>query len=184
MGRRAGFTLIVATVAVLMAGMAGPASARDRVHHCRFWSWTGPAGWNDVCSKQGITVSSPDGRRVIDWGFSGVICYPGGTLRQSAANFMADRRRGIKRNGVRFRRVGPIRLVGRNYFRQVNVVTARRGRRAVKGQMIFDYSLVNAYGGYCHQSSRAMTVPAGDYRRGIRQLKRIYRSMAYFGPGA
>jgi len=180
-GRIATTVMLIAT-ALLLTG--GTAAGRDRVHHCHFWSWTGPSSWTAVCSKQGITVSSPDDRRGIDWGFSGMLCYPGATLRQSASGFMGARRRALRKNGVRFARVGPIRLAGSNYFRQVNTISAGRGRLKIKGTLTLDYSLVDPYGGYCHQSSRVMSVPAGDYRSGMRQLKRIYHSMAYSGPGA
>lgn len=184
MSGRARFGLILAIAVAVAAGMTGPATAKDRVHQCHFWSWTGPSSWTAVCSKQGITVSSPDDRRRIDWGFSGLLCYPGTTLRQSASGFMGARRRSLRRNGVRFARVGPIRLAGSNYFRQVSTISAGRGRRKIKGTLTLDYSLVDPYGGYCHQSSRVMSVPAGDYRNGMRQLRRIYLSMAYSGPGA
>ena len=69
------FALCPATVAALLAP-APPRSARDEVHRCTNWSWTGPSSWDAVCSKQGISISSPDGRRGIDWGFSNIFCVP------------------------------------------------------------------------------------------------------------
>ncbi|HNH87076.1 MAG TPA: hypothetical protein PLE93_08235, partial [Solirubrobacterales bacterium] len=115
------FALALATVAALLAP-ASPASARDEVHRCTNWSWTGPSSWDAVCSKQGISISSPDGRRGIDWGFSNIFCVRANSYRQSAARFIASQRQSI--NGLRFVRKGRLRQVGRLYFRQTFIVTA------------------------------------------------------------
>lgn len=177
-------SILTATLAVLLATLcltaAGPASARDEVHRCTNWSWTGPSSWSAVCSKQGISISSADGRRGIDWGFSNIFCVAANSYRQSAARFIASQRQAI--NGLRFVRTGKLRQVGRNYFRQTFIVTAGRGRNTGKGQLIFDYAAADNTGQYCYQSSKLFMVPRGDYRRGIRQLTRIYHSTGYFGP--
>jgi len=172
--------VLVATV-LAIAVAASPALARDKVHRCTNWSWTGPARWSAVCSKQGISISSVDGRRAIDWGFSNIFCVAANSYRQSAAKYIATQRQSVR--GVRVVRTGRLRQVGNNYFRQTIVVTAGRGRRAGKGQLVFDYAAADNTGQYCYQSSKLFMVPRSDYRRGIRQLKRIYRSAAYFGPG-
>ncbi|MCB0860484.1 MAG: hypothetical protein KDB54_07500 [Solirubrobacterales bacterium] len=173
--------VLAALLAAALLTASGPASARDKVHRCTNWSWTGPSNWSAVCSKQGISISSPDGRRGIDWGFSNIFCVAASSYRQSAARFIASQRQSIK--GLRFVRKGRLRKVGRNYFRQTIIVTAGRGRRAGKGQLVFDYAAADTTGQYCYQSSKLFMVPRGDYRRGIRQLLRIYRSTGYFGPG-
>ncbi|HNC15277.1 MAG TPA: hypothetical protein PLV77_05210, partial [Solirubrobacterales bacterium] len=145
------FALALATVAALLAP-ASPASARDEVHRCTNWSWTGPSSWDAVCSKQGISISSPDGRRGIDWGFSNIFCVRANSYRQSAARFIASQRQSI--NGLRFVRKGRLRQVGRLYFRQTFIVTAGRGRNAGKGQLVFDYAAADNTGTYCYQSSK------------------------------
>lgn len=180
-------SILSAVLAAVLAGAflmpASPASAKDTVHRCTNWSWTGPSSWSAVCGTYGITISSPDGRRAIDWGFSSLFCTPGNSYRQSATRFMAGQRQTLKRNGVRFISTGPVRQVGRNYFRQTNVIEAGRGSKTAKGQAIFDYAASDSTGTYCYQSSKAMVVPKSDYRNGIRQLIRIYHSTGYFGPG-
>jgi len=176
------FALAVLAAAVLF-GSPSPASARDTVHRCTNWSWTGPSDWSAACGTYGITISSPDGRRAIDWGFSSTYCIAAKNYQQSASKFMAGQRQTLKQNGVRFVSVGKIRQVGRKYYRQVNVIEAGRGRKTGKGQAIFDYAASDNTGTYCYQSSKAMMVPKSDYRSGIRQLIRIYHSTAYFGPG-
>ncbi len=180
--KRATLTALLAIlIATICLTAASPASARDKVHRCTNWSWTGPSSWSAVCSKQGITISSPDGRRGIDWGFSNVFCVPANSYRQSAARFIATQRQSIR--GLRFVRTGRLRQVGRNYFRQTIIVTSGRGSRAGRGQLVFDYAAADSSGQYCYQSSKLFMVPRSDYRRGIRQLIRIYHSAAYFGPG-
>lgn len=178
----------VATVLTVLAASAflipaSPASAKDTVHRCTNWSWTGPESWSAICGTYGITISSPDGRRAIDWGFSSTYCVAASSYRQSAIRFMAGQRQTLKRNGVRFAQIGQIRQVGRNYFRQTNIILAGRGNKTGKGQAIFDYAASDNTGTYCYQSSKAMMVPRSDYSKGIRQLLRIYHSTAYFGPG-
>jgi hypothetical protein len=167
--------------AIFLFSSISPVSGRDKVHRCTNWSWTGPDDWSAACSKQGISISSADGRRAIDWGFSNILCLPANSYRQSAARFIATQRQSIR--GLRFVRTGRLRQVGRNYFRQTIIVTAGRGRGAGKGQLVFDYAAADTTGQYCYQSSKLFMVPRNDYRRGIRQLLRIYHSAAYFGPG-
>ncbi len=167
--------------AVTLHVPASPASARDKIHRCTNWSWTGPSSWDAVCSKQGISISSPDGRRGIDWGFSNIFCVAADSYRQSAARFIASQRQAV--SGLRFIRTGRLRQVGSNYFRQTFIVTAGRGRNTGKGQLVFDYAAADNTGQYCYQSSKLFMVPRSDYRRGIRQLIRIYHSTGYFGPG-
>lgn len=169
----------VLTALVLLAP-ASPATAQDEIHRCTNWSWTGPSNWDAVCSKQGISISSPDGRRGIDWGFSNIFCVAANNYRQSAARFIASQLQAV--NGVRFVSRGRLRRVGSNYFRQTFIVTAGRGRNTGKGQLIFDYAAADNTGQYCYQSSKLFMVPRSDYRRGIRQLIRIYHSTGYFGP--
>jgi len=174
---------LAAALAAVLLTVASPAPAQDRVHRCTNWSWTGPASWSAVCSKQGLTISSPDGRRGIDWGFSNIFCVAANSYRQSAARFIAGQRQSLRQNGARFVRTGRLRQVGDRYFRQVSIIVAGRGRDTGKGQAIFDYAAADNVGQYCYQSSKVLMVPRSDYRRGIRQLIRIYHSAAYFGPG-
>lgn len=181
MKRSSVVSVVLAILAALILTTASPASARDKVHRCTNWSWTGPASWSAVCSKQGISISSADGRRGIDWGFSNIFCVAANSYRQSAAKFIAAQRQSVR--GIRVVRTGRLRQVGNNYFRQTIIVTAGRGRRAGKGQLVFDYAAADNTGQYCYQSSKLFMVPRSDYRRGIRQLIRIYHSAAYFGPG-
>ena len=118
------FTSVILALlaAAILFASPGPASARDKIHRCTNWSWTGPSSWSAVCSKQGISISSPDGRRGIDWGFSNLFCVAANSYRQSAARFIASQRQSVK--GLRFVRKGRLRQVGRNYFRQTIIVTA------------------------------------------------------------
>lgn len=183
MKRSSAVSAILAVLAATVLVTASPASARDTVHRCTNWSWTGPADWSAACGTYGISISSPDGRRAIDWGFSSTYCIAANSYRQSATRFMAGQRQTLKQNGVRFAKIGRVRQVGRNYFRQTNIILAGKGRKTGKGQAIFDYAASDNTGTYCYQSSKAMMVPRSDYRRGIRQLIRIYHSTAYFGPG-
>ena len=175
-------TLILAALAAaILLAPASPASAQDEVHRCTNWSWTGPSSWDAVCSKQGISISSADGRRGIDWGFSNIFCVAANSYRQSASRFISSQLQTV--NGLRIVRRGRLRQVGRNYFRRTYIVTVGRGNRAGKGQLVFDYAAADNTGQYCYQSSKLFMVPRGDYRRGIRQLMRIYHSTGYFGPG-
>lgn len=183
MKRSISASVVALLAAALLLTAVSPASARDKVHRCTNWSWTGPTDWSAACSKQGITASSPDGRRAIDWGFSNIFCVAANSYRQSASRFIAGQRQSLRRNGVRFIRTGRLRRVGNNYFRQTSIIVAGRGRNTGKGQAIFDYAAADNTGTYCYQSSKVLMVPRSDYRRGIRQLIRIYHSMAYFGPG-
>jgi len=173
--------LLPAIAAIAILAPASPASARDTVHRCTNWSWTGPSNWSAACSKQGISISSGDGRRGIDWGFSNIFCIAANSYRQSAAKFISSQRQQV--SGVRFVQKGRLRRVGSNYFRQTFIVTAGRGRNTGKGQLIFDYAAADNTGQYCYQSSKLFMVPRSGYRNGIRQLIRIYHSTGYFGPG-
>jgi hypothetical protein len=172
--------VVAALAAVLLLTAATPASARDKVHRCTNWSWTGPTSWSAVCSKQGISISSVDGRRGIDWGFSNIFCVAANSYRQSANRFISSQLQNV--SGIRFVRKGRLRQVGKNYFRRTFIVEAGRGRRAGKGQLVFDYAAADNTGQYCYQSSKLFMVPKSDYRQGIRELIRIYHSAAYFGP--
>lgn len=183
--KRAPFSALVVAVVFVAAFLlpSSPASARDKVHTCTNWSWTGPANWTAVCGTYGITVTSPDGRRQIDWGFSNIFCVPANNYRQSATRYFGSVRRQLAGNGARYESVGRVRQVGRNYFRQTSIALAGRGSRTGKGQLILDYSSADNTGEYCYTSQKLLMVPRSDYRRGIRQLIRIYHSMAYRGPG-
>ncbi|MGK2956180.1 MAG: hypothetical protein ACSLFI_10995 [Solirubrobacterales bacterium] len=179
--KRSGIVAVILSLFIVL-GPASAAEARDTVHRGPFWSWTGPSNWDASYGKQGITVSSPSGSHVIDWGFSGIFCVPANSLQASANSFMAGQRQNLRRNGVRFTQVGRVRQVGSAYFRQTNRYSVQGNGGRFRGLAVFDYSFYDAT--YCHQSLRVMQAPSRGFAGSLRGLKRIYRSMAYFGPGA
>ena len=161
---------------------AGDSSARRAfvTHRGRNWSWAGPAGWRAGYGTYGITIFG-DNNRVLDLGFSSTFCVPASNARQSANRYMARARRQLRQNGTRITRttrVRRVRSLGPNYFRQTVEGTANRGRAS--GIAIFDYEVAR----YCYQRSVAMGAPTRGFSRSLNLLIRVYKSLAYFGPGA
>ena len=173
--------LLAAGFAVLSFTASAPAA--DTVHRGPYWSWTGPSNWIASYGTYGITVSSPSESHAIDWGFASILCYPGSTQKQSATRFASAQRANMAAAPrFRFTDVGPVRFTTGGFYRQVSLYKVTIKGKRFRGQATFDYSNYDAT--YCNQSSRVMQAPARNFAAGLRQLNRIYHSMAYFGPGA
>ena len=177
----------------LSAALAGPAAAdgaptaqasANVVHRGHFWSWTGPRSWHAAYGKNGITVIGNDDE-TLDLGFSSILCTPAPSVGASVRRYLKATRRAIARGPTRIvakSRIRRVRGLGPNYFRQTLDIASRAHGRRLLGQIALDYQVPDPT--YCYRRSLALIAPARGFRASLRQLLRIYGSLAYFGPGA
>ena len=127
-------------------------------HSCPNWVWFGPRSWDAGCGVYGITVLGDDGA-TIDLGFSSILCSPGATYDQSAAQYFRDLRDVAARQRWRFDRTSPIVHPGGSpatYRRQTISFHTNQGPRVI-GVGTFDYDFTTTVDGlsYCYQRSIA-----------------------------
>lgn len=145
------------------------------------WSWAGPRNWSAAYGTYGITITSGDGSRALDLGFSNTFCVPADNARQSALRYMARQRRQLRQGGARITaasRIRRVRSFGPNYFRQTVRASANGGRQL--GIAIFDYEFAR----YCYQRSVAMGAPRRGFDASLDVLFSVFNSLAYSGPGS
>ncbi len=184
---------VVLSVALGAAALAGPALAEasptaqasaNVVHRGHFWSWTGPRNWDAAYGKNGITIFGNDDE-TLDLGFSSILCTAAPSVGASARRYFKGMRRlisGGRTNILGKSRIRRVRGLGPNYFRQsLNIASRAHGRRLL-GQIALDYQVPDPT--YCYRRSLALIAPARGFGASLRQLLRIYGSLAYFGPGA
>ncbi len=153
------------------------------------WVWFGPRNWQAATGAYGITITSPEGLRSLDYGFSSILCATGNTLGESVNRHFAQQRAAVRNAGT-WRRVrmqaGPIRRLsttqfGVNYFRQVVAISGRAQGVAMRGELVFDYSLATGPT-YCFSRNQSRVAPANGFGVSIRQLRSMQGALAYSAP--
>lgn len=154
-------------------------------HTSRYWTWFGPASWIGSYGAYGITVSSPTGIAVRDYGGSSTLCVRGATWKAQATSYFAGRRTqtrvGSGATAWKWRTVGEVTLVGTRMYRQVNGFEATVNGKAIRGKLIFQYG--DNGGGYCFGSADSRTAPTARYVELIKTLDAIAAHTTYLGPG-
>lgn len=153
------------------------------------WVWFGPRNWQAATGAYGITISSPEGLRSLDYGFSSILCATGNTLGESVNQHFAQQRAAVRNAGT-WRRLrmqaGPIRRLsptqfGVNYFRQTAAISGRAQGVAMRGELVFDYSLATGPT-YCFSRNQSRVAPANGFGVSIRQLRSMQAVLAYSAP--
>jgi hypothetical protein len=75
----------------------------------------------------------------------------------------------------------PVSAFGADYFRQVVGISGRAQGVAMRGELVFDYSLATGPT-YCFSRNQARVAPANGFGRTIRQLRSMHAALAYSGP--
>lgn len=155
-----------------------------------YWVWFGPRNWTAATSAYGITLFGPDNRTYVDYGASSILCASGTTVQQSVNGHFAQQRAAVRNSGTSWRRLRmqpaqirrlPVSAFGADYFRQVVGISGRAQGVAMRGELVFDYSLATGPT-YCFSRNQARVAPADGFGRTIRQLRSMQAALAYSGP--
>lgn len=177
-------SVIVTTLSFLAAAMffaaPGPASAKDTIHRCTYWSWTGPSSWGAACGTFGITISSPKQDQVVDIGFVATQCTKASSKAKSAEKYFKARRKSLSDMGAKFTKVGKVVKVGKSYRQTSRFQAIQDGKKFV-GEFVIGYGFIDAT--YCNTSQVNLVAPASNFEKSLRKLKAIQKSAKYSGPG-
>lgn len=155
-----------------------------------YWVWFGPRNWTAATSAYGITLFGPDNLTYVDYGASSTVCASGATMAESVNRHFAQKRAEIRSSGTSWRRLRmqpsnirrlPVASFGADYFRQVVAISGRAQGVAMRGEVVFDYSLATGPT-YCFSRNQARVAPANGFGRTIRQLRSMQAALAYSAP--
>ena len=178
-------TVLALTVALsLLLGSAPSANAAP--HSGPNWSWDGPASWTAAYGTYGITVLGEKGA-TLDLGFSSTICSPGATWEKSVKSYFKSMRKQLRNAGwdLEAGRITTPPGFGDMYRRQV--LKGTNGPKArTTGEITLDYDFTTNVDGvdYCYQRSLAKYSKTKKWKTLKKTLRKVQRSLAYFGPGA
>lgn len=184
--------LAVVSVAAVFSAAAPAATppGNFKRHVNRYWTWYAPKGWGAAYGANDIYITSPTGLLYLRYGAGGVICpaTAGGffnALRGSFRNFKGNF--GLYSHPLRsasYTGVGAVtKPFGQNraYFRQAATFKGtRRNGSQIRGEIILDIFVVDAFSGICGQRQQVRAAPSRGIGDSLRLL-RIVQSVI-FGP--
>jgi len=150
----------------------------------RYWTWYGPRGWVGSYGAYGITVSSPTGSWVRDYGASSTFCGSAATWKGRAADHFAAKRAQVKGKAKSWKwtSIQKITTIGTRNYRQINGFDVTIAGKTIHGKIIFTFADIPGTG-YCFESNDGRTAPKTQYARAIKTLDAIAKYTYYFGPG-
>ena len=176
--------LLLPALAVL-AVFAGTASGAGNLpgnfvkHEGQYWSWFGPPDWIAAYGAYGITISSPAGDDVIDYGGSSVFCD--GTPEQHFSTARRNLKSQISLKKVRFRNVSRIKQSG-GAFIQTFDWSAKSRNKGILGEFELQYAPVDAQ--YCFASTLSKYAPEKGFGKAIKIMRAVWNNTFYYGTGA
>ncbi len=147
----------------------------------KYWTWFGPRDWSGTYSPYGLTLTSPSGADVLDYGFSTIACAasPAAFFQQRRAQLLAS----LQLGGLRFFGISGIRGLGASTFEQtLNFAGRNPGAAAIRGELVLTYGITSPP--YCYGATLGRYAPSVRYAASIVTLRKIWQYTYYFGPGA
>lgn len=152
-----------------------------RRHEETYWAWYAPKSWVASSGKNDLNISSPTGTLWNKYGVSGLVCpgtadqwfrYLRENYRDTAKGGFGLYSRPLK--GAHFTKVGKTRRRDTYYWRQtVNWAGKRRSGTKIKGEMVMDIFVVDAFSGVCGQRFQVRGAPAKGFGRSIKTLRAV-----------
>ena len=150
----------------------------------RYWTWYGPSNWVGAYGAYGITVSSPTGSWVRDYGASSTFCGNAPTWKGRAADHFAAKRTQVKGAAKTWKwtTIQPIKTIGTRNYSQANAFEVTIRGKQIRGKIIFTFADITGTG-YCFESNDGRTAPKSQYTQAIKTLDAVAKYTYYYGPG-
>ncbi len=163
-----------------------PAAARGipsdfRRHQETYWVWYAPRIWIAASGKNDLQISSPTGTLWNTYGASGVVCA---NTADAWFKYLRENYRDTAKFGrglyskplkaAHFTKIGGTKHLDTYYWRQtVNWAGKRKGGQKIKGEMVMDVFVVDAFSGVCGQRFQVRGAPARGFSRSIQTLHTV-----------
>lgn len=178
---------VIALLATSLA-LAATASAADRSgpvpsnfvkHEGQYWTWYGPADWGASYGAYGITITSPGGNDVVDYGGSSIFCD--GTPEQHFKTARRQLKSQIALDKVRFRNVSSVKQKSGAAVQTFDWSAQTRNGKGILGEFELQYAPVDAQ--YCYGSTLAKYGPEKGFSKTIKILRAVWNNTFYYGTG-
>ena len=148
-------------------------------HDGQYWTWYGPADWGASYGAYGITITSPGGDDVVDYGASSVVCD--GTPEQHFTSARRQVKSQIALQKVRFQNVSRVKEKGGATVQTFDFSAQTRRGKGILGEIELGYAPDGAGG--CIGSTLAKYGPEKGSNKTIKILRAVWNNTFYHGTG-
>ena len=154
-------------------------------HVEQYWVWYAPRDWVASSGKYDLNITSPTGTLWNKYGYSALVCpssadqwfdYLRRAFRNSSGGGLGLYSKPLKSARYtsigRSHKLGP--AYGDNYYREKDLWAGRtKSGKRVKGEIVMDVFVVDAFSGSCGQRFQIRGAPARGNASSIRTLRQV-----------